>query len=111
MLVVLAVVPDVSGALPAKVLGRVDMLPWVAVAGGGLHSLVVCSDPSIGTADDEEVFGRPLGAALLPEALVALLHLLVGGGCEAVAVLLAHHGYGPVTLVEAITGCGLTVSQ
>lgn len=81
------------------------------MARGGLHPLVIRNHPTFASADDEEVLRWPLGATLLPEALVSLLDLLVLGRCEAVTVLLAHHGYRPVALVKAIARRGLTVTQ
>lgn len=109
-LVVFTIAPDIPRALLAKLLSVIDALPWIPMAGGGLHPLVVCSHPSLTAADDEEVLGWSL-CALLPESLGAFLDLLVLSGCEAEAVLLTHHRDRPFTLVEAVPRGGLAIAQ
>lgn len=102
---------NISRTLLAGLLEVVDTLPWVPVARGRVHSFVIHSHAAFASADDEEVLGWPLGPRLLPESLVFLLDLFILGGREAIAVLLSHHSYGPITLVEAIDRGSLAVAQ
>lgn len=96
------------GALTQPPVLLVDPLPRVAPLTRLVHALVVSGHPALGALDDEEVLD-PAGVLSLPEAL--LLHLLGRRVCKPVAILLAHHGDGPVAAAEAVRSGFLTVAE
>jgi hypothetical protein len=105
----LAKASHVLGALPFPSLIFIDSFPRVAELPWLVHTLVICSDLTIGTTDNKEVLG-PTPVLFLPEPAGPLDFFGLRTG-ETVKILLSHHSDGPVSPMEAVRGSILATTK